>query len=127
LPFFFGFTLSAFQVRKNHSRWSANSRCTRPTVWRKATASWIDSFVSVAPPGPSIIAEVMSFETMIGYSGEVDACIMYDSLNRACGMALRPSRMCRSEACESAASSLCVECVAKIVGPLWSLGSPRIA
>ena len=29
--------------------------------------------------------------------------------------------MCRNEACDSAASSLCVECVAKTVGPLWSL------
>ena len=87
-------------------------------VCRKATASWIDSLVSVGPPGPSIIAAVMSFDTMIGYSGEVDACIMNDSLKRACGIALRPSRMCRSDACESAASSLCVECVAKTVGPL---------
>ena len=32
--------------------------------------------------------------------------------------------MCSSDACDSAASSLCVECVAKTVGPLWSLGSP---
>jgi len=43
---------------------------------------------------------------------------MYDSLNRACGMGLRPSRMCSSDACDSAASNLCVECVAKTVGPL---------
>ena len=87
-------------------------------VCRKATASWIDSSVSVRPPGPSIMAAVMSFETMIAYSGEVDACIMNDSLNRECGMGLRPSRICRNDACDSAASSLCVECVAKIVGPL---------
>ena len=78
----------------------------------------MDSLVSVGPPGPSIIAAVMSLETMIGYSGEVDACSMYDSLKRACGIGLRPSRMCRNEACDSAASSLWVECVAKIVGPL---------
>ena len=55
-------------------------------VWRNATASSIDSLVSVRPPGPSIIAAVTSFETMIGYSGEVDACIMNDSLNRECGI-----------------------------------------
>ena len=120
-------TVSAFQVLKNHSPFFSNCRCTRPMVWRNATASSIDSFVIVRPPGPSIMAAVMSFETMIEYSGDVDACIMKDSLNRECGMAPRPSRMCRSEACESAASSLCVECVAKTVGPLWSLGSPCIA
>ena len=87
-------------------------------VCRNATASWIVSSVSAGPPGPSIMAAVMSFETMMGYSGEVDACIMNDSLKRECGMAPRPSRICRNDACESAASSLCVECVAKIVGPL---------
>ena len=96
-------------------------------VWRNATASSIDSSVSAGPPGPSIIAAVMSFETMIGYSGDVDACIMNDSLKRECGIGLRPSRMCRNDACDSAASSLCVECVAKTVGPLWSFGSPCIA
>ena len=55
-------------------------------VWRNATASWIDSSVSARPPGPSIIAAVTSFETMIGYSGDVDACIMNDSLKRECGI-----------------------------------------
>ena len=55
-------------------------------VCRNATASSMDSLVSVPPPGPSIIAAVMSFETMIGYSGEVDACIMNDSLKRECGI-----------------------------------------
>ena len=106
LPAFALAPCPAFQVLKNHSPFSANCRCTRPIVWRNATASSIDSFVSVEPPGPSIIAAVMSFETMIGYSGEVDACIMNDSLKRECGIALRPSRMCRNDACESAASSL---------------------
>ena len=52
---------------------------------------------------------------------------MNDSLNRSWGMGLRPSRMCRNEAWESAASSLWVEWVAKTVGPLWSLGSPCMA
>ena len=47
---------------------------------------------------------------------------MYDSLNRACGIGLRPSRMWSSEAWESAASSLWVEWVAKIVGPCVVLG-----
>ena len=32
-----------------------------------------------------------------------------------------------NEACDSAASSLCVECVANTVGPVCSRGSPRIA
>jgi len=52
---------------------------------------------------------------------------MYDSLNRAWGIGLLPSRMCSSEAWESAASNLWVEWVAKTVGPVWSLGSPCIA
>jgi hypothetical protein len=33
-------------------------------VCRNATASAIDSPVSVTPPGPSIIAAVMSFDTI---------------------------------------------------------------
>ena len=32
------------------------------------------------------MAAVTSFETMMGYSGEVDACIMKDSLKRECGI-----------------------------------------
>ena len=119
--------VSAFQVLKNHSFFAANWRCARPMVWRNATASAMDSPVSAGPPGPSIMAAVMSLETMMGYSGDVEACSMYDSLKRECGIGLRPSRICSSEACDSAASSLCVECVAKIVGPLWSLGSPCMA
>ena len=90
--------------------------------------------VSEAPKPPvpvreraEIAAAVMSFDTMIGYCGDVEACNMNDSLNRECGMALRPSRMCRNEAWESAASSLCVEWVANTVGPVWSFGSPCIA
>ena len=58
--------VSAFQVLKNQSSFSANCRCTRPIVCRNATASWMDSFVRASPPGPSIIAAVMSLETMIG-------------------------------------------------------------
>ncbi len=42
---------------------------------------------------------------------------MNDSLNRPCSIGSRPSRMWMNEACDSAASSLCVECVAKSVGP----------
>jgi hypothetical protein len=57
--------LSAFQVLKNQSFFCANCRCTRPIVCRNATASWIDSSVSANPPGPSIMAAVTSFETMI--------------------------------------------------------------
>jgi hypothetical protein len=40
------------------------------------------SVVSVTPPTPSIMAAATSFEAMIAYWGEVDACIINDSLNR---------------------------------------------
>ncbi len=119
-------TSLAFQVLKNQSFCLAKCAWMRPIVCRNATASSIDSLVSVGPPRPSIIADVMSFDAMIVYSGDVDACIMNDSLKRACGIALRPSRMCRNDACDNAASSLCVECVANTVGPVWSFGSPRM-
>ena len=68
------------------------------------------------PPTPLIIAAETSFEAMIVYSGEVEPCIMYDSLKRACGTGLRPSRTLISDDCEIAASSLCVEVVVKMVG-----------
>jgi len=58
--------VSAFHGLKNQSFFCESSRWTRQSVWRNATASWIDSPVSVGPPGPSIIAVVMSFDTMIG-------------------------------------------------------------
>ena len=58
-------TLSGFQVLKNHSPFAAKSRLTRPIACRNATASSMDSLVSATPPGPSIIAAVMSFETMM--------------------------------------------------------------
>ncbi len=45
------------------------------------------------------------------YCGEVEVCIMNASLNSAGSTGIRPERMWIIEACESAASSLCVECV----------------
>jgi hypothetical protein len=58
-------TSGAFQVLKNQSFCLPKCAWMRPIVCRKATASWIDSFVSVSPPRPSIIAEVTSFDAMI--------------------------------------------------------------
>ena len=40
-----------------------------------------------------IIAALTSLEAMIAYCGEVEACIMKDSLNRSCGIGRRPSRI----------------------------------
>jgi len=42
-----------------------NSRCARASAWRKSIASWMTSFVSESPAGPSIIAAPISFEEMI--------------------------------------------------------------
>ena len=106
-----------------------NSCCTRATARRQATASSIVSCVSAWPPGPSMMAAATSFEAISAYSGEVLACAQYASLKRPWSMALLPSRMWIHEVCDSAASSLCVECVANTVGPSFgcSAGSPRIA
>src|SRR4029078_8858161 len=81
------------------------------------------------PAGPSIIAAATSFDATSAYSGDVLACAQYASLKRESSIAERPSRMWMYEVCESAASSLCVECVAKTVGPSFGCwpGSPRIA
>ena len=70
-------TVSTFHGLKNQSFFFANSRRTRPTAWRKSTASLITSCVSERPPLPSIIDVVMSFDATIAYSGEVLVCIMY--------------------------------------------------
>ena len=88
-------TSVAFHVSKNQSFFFRNSALIRPMACRNAIASSMASFVSVIPPRPSIIADVTSFDAMIVYSGEVDACIMNDSLKRAWGIAPLPSRMCR--------------------------------
>ena len=52
----------------------------------------IDSVVRVWPLTPSIIAAEISLDAMMAYCGEVEGCIMNDSLKRLCSMALRPSR-----------------------------------
>ena len=59
-------TSVAFQVEKNQSSAFAYWRWMRPTVWRKLTASRIDSVVNATPLAPSIIAAEISFEAMIG-------------------------------------------------------------
>ena len=77
------------------------------------------------PAGPSIIAAVTSFDTMIAYSGEVEACIMNAFVearvrDRARGRrgrgATRPARA-PPAACASSAWR-------RSSGPVWSFGSP---
>jgi hypothetical protein len=53
-------------VLKNQSPAAAYCRLIRPTVWRKVTASRMDSVVNATPLAPSIIAAEISFEAMIG-------------------------------------------------------------
>ena len=66
LPLWGSATSAAFQVEKNQSLCFEYCRLMRPTVWRKLTASRIDSVVSATPLAPSIIAAEISFEAMIG-------------------------------------------------------------
>ena len=82
---------------------------------RKSSASMIDSSTSAVPPGGSIIAADTSQDAMIAYCGDVDVCIRYASL-KMCRSSFRFSDSCTMicEACEMPASSLCVECVAKM-------------
>ena len=57
------------------------------------------------------------------YCGEVEVCIMNASLKRA--MSRRLSCACWMwiiEACDNAASSLCVEWVAKVIAPFERAG-----
>ena len=71
------------------------------------------------PPGGSIIAAATSHDAMIAYCGEVDVCMWYDSLN-ACRLSMRFSLSCTRicDACDSPASSLCTDCVEKIIDSL---------
>ncbi len=58
-----------------------------------------------------------SSEAIIGYSGDVVPCIISASLNRSCSTGARgPGRTCTMAPCDSAASSLWVDWVAKTVG-----------
>ena len=92
-------------------------------VLRKAMASRMLSWVRLGPEAPSIIAVETSFEAMMAYCGEVEACIMKASLKRSRSIGRRPWRTWIIEAWLSAASSLCVDCVVSTVGPLTSPGS----
>ena len=58
-------TVSGCQHSKNQSPFAPNSLFIRAIICRNATASSIDSCVSAAPPGPSIIAAATSFDAMI--------------------------------------------------------------
>ncbi|CAL9493293.1 hypothetical protein SUDANB95_03262 [Actinosynnema sp. ALI-1.44] len=74
-------------VPKNQSGRSPASRIRRPslaTACRNRIASVIASSVNHRPPGPSIIAAATSRPAIIGYSGDVVACIMNVSLNCRC-------------------------------------------
>src|SRR6266536_3607152 len=86
---------------------------------RKSSASMIDSSTSAVPPGGSIIAAETSHDEMIAYCGEVDVCIRYASLKMwRSSFFVSDSCTMICDACEIPASSLCVECVAKIIESL---------
>ena len=78
-----------------------------------------DSSTSAVPPGGSIIAADTSHDAMIAYCGDVDVCMRYASLKIG-RSSFRVSEFCTMicDACEMPASSLCVECVAKISASL---------
>ena len=82
----------------------------RSIALRKSMASRMHSSVSAGPASAIIFAET-SVEAMMLYWGEVEVCIMNASLNSAGTTGTRPGRMWIIEAWDSAASSLCVECV----------------
>jgi hypothetical protein len=89
----------------------------RTISWRNRTASVTASSTSHCPCGPSIIAVATSSEAIIGYSGDVVPCIISASLNRSCSTGARGAgRTCTMAPCDSAASSLWVDWVAKTVG-----------
>ena len=60
------------------------------------------------------MAAATSHEAMIAYCGLVDVCIRYASLKRCLSSGVLESCTTICDACEMPASSLCVECVAKI-------------
>ena len=102
----------------NHQS-SPYSSSTLRIARRKSSASMIDSSTSAVPPGGSIIAAATSHDAMIAYCGDVDVCIRYASLKRwrsSLRVSLSCTRIC--DACDSPASSLCVECVEKISASL---------
>ena len=83
---------------------------------RKLSASSIVSCTSARPPGCSIIAAATSQEAMMPYCGEVEVCIMNASLKRVMSSCLVSAFWTWIiDACESAARSLCVDCVAKVI------------
>ena len=68
-------------------------------------------------PLSCIILVATSSEAIMLYCGEVEPCIMYDSLNSAGSiLTVPPFRICSMEACEKAVSSLWVDCEQKIGG-----------
>ena len=110
-------TSSGCQARNHQSPGLQMFICpqARAIICRNRTASSIASCMSPQPP-ISIILEETSREAMMLYCGEVDACIMKDSLKSAWSSGRFPFLMWIIDACESAASSLWVEWVVMTVG-----------
>ena len=83
---------------------------------RKLSASSMVSCTRARPAGCSIIAAATSHDAMMPYCGEVEVCIMKASLKRAMSSRLfSPCCTWIIDACDHAASSLCVEWVAKVI------------
>ena len=95
---------------------------------RNSIASRIDSSTSALPCGGSIIAAATSQDAMIAYCGLVEVCIRKASLNTSRSSLrvwLSCTRIC--EACDSPASSLCVDCVENTIDSLQRGRSAPIA
>src|SRR5690606_8760007 len=111
----------------NHQS-SPNSSSTLRIARRNSSDSKMDSSTSAVPPGGSIIAAATSHDAMIAYCGLVDVCIRNASLKR-CRSSWRLIGSCTRicEACDSPASSLCVDCVEKIIdSALRGRSGPKI-
>jgi hypothetical protein len=80
---------SGCQHEKNQPGVSATARA---SVLRKEIASSIASPVRSGPPFPRIMCAATSFEAVIAYCGEVEACIMNASLKRSRSTGRRPFR-----------------------------------
>src|SRR3569833_1265342 len=108
------------QTPKNQSGRLSLSRmrvASRTIACRKRIASTIASPARNGPDGPSNIAAATSSEAIIGESGEVLACIRNVSLSRVWSTGARgDERTCSIADCDSAASSLWVDCVLNTVG-----------
>ncbi len=92
---------------------------------RKLSASSCVSCTSAFPAGCSIIAAATSHDAMMPYWGDVDVCIMNASLKRAMSSCFFSAFwMWIIEDCDSAAKSLWVEWVAKVMACGERAGCP---